>query len=161
MELDEIELLYKKYGPMVLRRCRFLLRDEDRAFDAMQDVFVKLITHHKKLINSYPSSLLYKIATNICLNIIKSDNKKNLLHNNEILSGIASEDDFEEKIAVADILDKIFGREQVSTRMIAVMYYVDGMTLDEVASESGLSVSGVRKRLRTLSNKLKVSDEFT
>ncbi len=30
------------------------------------------------------------------------------------------------------------------------MHYVDGMTLEEVAGEVGLSVSGVRKRLRTL-----------
>jgi RNA polymerase sigma-70 factor (ECF subfamily) len=33
---------------------------------------------------------------------------------------------------------------------MAVMHYVDGMTYEEVAREVGLSVSGVRKRLRTL-----------
>ena len=33
-----IEEYYTRYGPMVLRRCRQLLRDEDRALDAMQDV---------------------------------------------------------------------------------------------------------------------------
>ncbi|HQF56878.1 MAG TPA: hypothetical protein PK208_17320, partial [Fibrobacteria bacterium] len=34
----EIETLYRQFGPMVLRRCRQLLRDEDWAQDAMQDV---------------------------------------------------------------------------------------------------------------------------
>ena len=34
--------LYQKYGPMVLRRCRFMLHDEDLALDAMQDVFIKI-----------------------------------------------------------------------------------------------------------------------
>jgi RNA polymerase sigma-70 factor (ECF subfamily) len=33
---------------------------------------------------------------------------------------------------------------------MAVMHLVDGLTLDEVAVEVGLSVSGVRKRLRVL-----------
>ena len=33
---------------------------------------------------------------------------------------------------------------------MAVYHYVDGMTLEETAELSGLSVSGVRKRLRTL-----------
>ena len=33
---------------------------------------------------------------------------------------------------------------------MAVMHLLDGMTLEEVAAEFGLSVSGVRKRLRTL-----------
>ena len=33
---------------------------------------------------------------------------------------------------------------------MAVMHFVDGLTYEEVAAEVGLSVSGVRKRLRTL-----------
>jgi RNA polymerase sigma-70 factor (ECF subfamily) len=33
---------------------------------------------------------------------------------------------------------------------MAVLHLVDGLTLEEVAAEMGLSVSGVRKRLRTL-----------
>ena len=52
------------------------------------------------------------------------------------------------------VLDDIFGRERASTRTMAVMHYVDGMTLEEVAGHVGLSVSGVRKRLRTLKLKL-------
>jgi RNA polymerase sigma-70 factor (ECF subfamily) len=37
---------------------------------------------------------------------------------------------------------------------MAVMHYVDGMTLAEVARETGYSVSGVRKRLRALRSTL-------
>ena len=44
----------------------------------------------------------------------------------------------------------VFAREQASTREMAVLHLVDGLTLDEVAKEVGLSVSGVRKRLRVL-----------
>ena len=33
---------------------------------------------------------------------------------------------------------------------MAVLHYVDGLTLEQVASETGLSVSGVRKRLNRL-----------
>ena len=38
MALD-VESHYLRYGPMVLRRCRTLLRDPAKAEDAMQDVF--------------------------------------------------------------------------------------------------------------------------
>lgn len=48
------------------------------------------------------------------------------------------------------LLDHLFRQEQASTRTLAVLFLQDGMTLEEVASETGLSVSGVRKRLRTL-----------
>jgi RNA polymerase sigma-70 factor (ECF subfamily) len=48
------------------------------------------------------------------------------------------------------LLGRLFAREQASTLTIAVLHYIDHLTLEEVASEVGLSVSGVRKRLRTL-----------
>jgi RNA polymerase sigma-70 factor (ECF subfamily) len=54
-------------------------------------------------------------------------------------------------------LDRIFGGELASTRLIAVLLYVDRLTLDEVAAEVGMSVSGVRKRLRTLKQRLPIT----
>jgi RNA polymerase sigma-70 factor (ECF subfamily) len=38
---------------------------------------------------------------------------------------------------------------------MAVLHYVDGMTLEETAETVGLSVSGVRKRLRSLQARVK------
>ncbi len=40
------------------------------------------------------------------------------------------------------------------------MHFVDGMTLQEVADESGLSVSGVRNRLMKLRSKVKQTREI-
>ncbi len=51
-----VEFLYRKYGPMVLRRCRRLLRDEDLALDAMQDVFVRVLQRRGRLKATYPSA---------------------------------------------------------------------------------------------------------
>lgn len=159
MELIEIENLYRKYGPMVLRRCRFLLKDEDKASDAMQDVFVQLLSNLKNLTVEYPSSLLYRIATNICLNKIKSDKSHSVHSDDNLLSSIAKIDTFETKVIINDLLNIIFKREAVSTKEIAVMHYIDGMTLEAVAAESGLSVSGVRKRLRNLRKKAVLFNE--
>ena len=52
--------------------------------------------------------------------------------------------------AARSLLGRLFGRAPESSRTIAVLYLVDGMTLEEVAEAVGLSVSGVRKRLRSL-----------
>jgi len=38
---------------------------------------------------------------------------------------------------------------------MAVLHYVDGLTLEQVAEESGLSVSGVRKRLNKMRQDMK------
>ncbi len=42
---------------------------------------------------------------------------------------------------------------------MAVLHYVDGMTLEEVASHVGMSVSGVRKRLRLLKQRSRAWEE--
>jgi len=149
MSID-IEDYYRRYGPMVMRRCRRLLGDEDRALDAMQEVFVSLIRNSGKLTGAYPSSLLYRMATNVCLNMIREDKRKPVTHDTDSLAMIARFDEAEERTDAGDLLDRIFERGAASSREIAVMRYVDGMTLEEVAREAGLSVSGVRKRLRKL-----------
>jgi RNA polymerase sigma factor (sigma-70 family) len=155
----DVEQCYRKYGPMVLRRCRFLLRNEERALDAMQEVFVKVLQRQEQLEGTYPSSLLFRIATNVCLNALRKNSRNPELVHDEMLMRIASHEDIEKRTIAADFLDRIFQREQQSTREIAVMHYVDGMTLREVSDEVGLSVSGVRKRLRTLRQKVKAMEE--
>jgi RNA polymerase sigma-70 factor (ECF subfamily) len=160
MQIDVAEY-YKKYGPMVLRRCRSLLKDEDKAMDAMQDVFVKLLQNQKRLKGTYPSSLLYTMATNICLNIIRYEKNRPQAESDDILLRIACYDETENRIAAKDLLDRVFKHEKTATSDIAVLYYVDGMTLKEIADIVGLSVSGVRKRLRQLKAHVKGLEEIT
>jgi RNA polymerase sigma-70 factor (ECF subfamily) len=158
-EID-VEEFYLRYGPMVLRRCRQLLRNEERAKDAAQEVFAKLLINKKQLKNQYPSSLLFRISTNTCLNMIRDYRNRQLQDGEDILESIAAYDESEEKIVMQDILKKIFRKENPSTREIAVMLYVDGMTHKEVADEIGLSVSGVRKRIREFRSRAKTKREI-
>ncbi len=135
---------------MVLRRCRALLRDEELAVDAMHDVFVEVLRRRDKLSLDHPSSFLYRSATNTCLNKLRSKRRKPAHYDNDLLERIACAPVTEERANARQWLERIFEREKPSTRTMAVMHLLDGMTLEEVAREHGLSVSGVRKRLRTL-----------
>lgn len=143
---------------MVLRRCRRLLRDEDRALDAMQDVFVRVLQRRDHLKATYPSSLLYRIATNVCLNRIRDQRFD--LPGDEVLMHIAGMEDLESRLDARAMLDRLFARHRDSTRTIAVLHFVDGLTLAEVAREVGMSVSGVRKRLRGLRESLVKLEEL-
>ncbi len=155
----KINELYTRYGPMVLRRCRQLLRDEDKSLDAMQEVFTKLIIYEKHLKMKYPSSLLYRISTNVCLNILRYQNVHPTIHDEDILGKITFYDENEDRSVFRDLLERIFKGEKKSTREIAVLHFVDGMTLPEVAREVGLSQSGVRKRIRELRSRAKIKKE--
>ena len=146
----DVEALSRRYGPMVLRRCRRLLGDEDEALDACQDVFVRLLRHRERLDLRCPSSLLYRIATNVCLNRIRDRGRAPLVAGDDLLLAIAAASEPGAQIEARLVLDWLFGRHPESTRTMAVLHYVDGLTLEEVASQTGLSVSGVRQRLRKL-----------
>lgn len=144
------ETLYRRYGPMVLRRCRQLLRDEAAAADAMHDVFVEVCRAQARLDDHAPSSLLYRIATNTCLNRLRSRRRRPESPDDDLLLRIAAAHEPGEQLSARRVLDRLFGRAPESSRTIAVLHLLDGMTLEEVAEVVGLSVSGVRKRLRML-----------
>jgi RNA polymerase sigma-70 factor, ECF subfamily len=150
----DVEALSRQYGAMVLRRCRRLLRNEDDALDAWQDVFVRVTEHRDRLDDRYPSSLLYRIATNVCLNRIRDRGRQPATPDEERLASIAHAEAPGAGSEARLLLDWLFRRHPESSRTIAVLHYVDGLTYEEVARRTQLSVSGVRKRLRRLQQTL-------
>jgi RNA polymerase sigma-70 factor, ECF subfamily len=149
----DVALAYQRHGPMVLRRCRKVLRDEELAVEAMHDVFLALQDGRGRLEDRGLSSLLYRMATNRCLNLLRNQRRRPE-DPGDLVDRIAHAPDVEEQGLTRLILHRIFGAEPASTRLLAVLHLVDGLTLEEVAAEVGLSVSGVRLRLRTLRSSL-------
>jgi RNA polymerase sigma-70 factor (ECF subfamily) len=134
---------------MVFRRCIDILKNEDDARDMVQDVFVNLVQHKSRMHGQFLSSLLYTMATNTCLNRLKSGYRREAGVNNiEELAPAKTDAEFE-KVELKMILDNIFKEECSSTRDMCFMYWRDNMTLQEIAQAFGLSISGVRKRLNT------------
>lgn len=150
--------LYEMYAPMVYRRCFAMLKDDAMAKDIMQNVFLRIFERVNSLDLSKPSSLFWNTATRLCLNKIRDDSLRGIdVTTEDLLLQIASVD--ENEFFAKDFLAKIFSKEQESTRTMAVLHYVDGMSLEEVALAVGLSVSGVRKRLRALKSRIKCLEE--
>jgi RNA polymerase sigma-70 factor (ECF subfamily) len=152
----DIESMYRAHGPMVLRRCRRLLRDEGKAVDAMHDVFVELLRRRETLHDAAPAALLLTTATHVCLNRLRGERRRPEDSDDALVMAIASADgpDQESRTLARRVLGRVFGGSPPSTQLMAVLHYVDGLTLEEVAAEVGLSVSGVRKRLRGVQQRL-------
>jgi len=139
---------------MVIWRCKAILHNEEDAKDAAQEVFLKLLKVQDRLWDSYPSSLLYTMATNECLNRLKA--KKREMKYTEAFKPIAAQDSlfreadsarsYEHVIAKLDI-NMILDDESEKTRSILYMYYEDEMPLKDIAKSMGMSTAGVGKRL--------------
>ena len=146
VSMNDFDSLYRTFGPMVLRRCRFLLKDEEKALDAMQDVFVRIIERKSRL-QSVCASLFYVTATRVCLNKVRSGPAFETIA--EVVSD-ASSSEAEEKIDSGILLECIFSGRDEKDREIATLHYLDGFTLEETAEKMKMSVSGIRKRLSGL-----------
>jgi RNA polymerase sigma-70 factor (ECF subfamily) len=152
----DIEVYYEKYMPMVLRRCKQMLGSEEDALDAAQDVFVKLLRGRKTLRGQFPSSLLYTIATNTCLNRIRWKKRHAETSGDEAGETVFfTADPVGDSVEAKMLIDAIFRTESESTRTICFMYHADGMTLREIGDALGLSISGVRKRLTTFASRVR------
>ena len=154
VEMEDFSTLYEKFGPMVLRRCRYILKDEERALDAMQDVFIRILEKGTE-ITSVCSSLFYTVATRVCLNKIRSEKLRSGPQIDNLLTEIADNAtaNHEEVTNASMLLDQIFATSKPDTREMAILHYLDGYTLEETAKKMNMSVSGVRKRLRILREK--------
>lgn len=158
----DFETLYRTYGPMVMRRCVYLLKDEEKARDAFQDTFLRLLEKRTSL-SSVCSSLFFTIATRVCLNKIRSDKYRNGPQFDVVAATIEDNAAMmqEEITNISLLLDFIFQERDSKDKEIAIYHYVDGFTLEETAVKMKMSVSGIRKRLAALkeyAEKLDIGD---
>jgi RNA polymerase sigma factor (sigma-70 family) len=140
--------LYQRYGSQILARCVYLLRDRHEAEDAMQDVYAKALNHLSEFrAEASPLTWLLRIATHHCLNVIRGNQA--LWH--EEVQRIAQVRPVGEggvhHLEGRELVRTLLAGFDQETQMVAVHYYVDEMTLEEVANAIGRSVPTVRKRL--------------
>lgn len=148
----EIHELYARYGALVYRRCRTLLGNEQEAQELMQEAFLRLLVHAEVLRGeASPLTWLYRVSTNLCLNRMRDARARQRKLDQGVAEaapvpgqgqGVSSDPELRQLIL--HLLDKA----DEETRACVLYYYVDDLTLEEVAELVSLSVPTVRKRLQ-------------
>ncbi|MBS1153146.1 MAG: polymerase sigma-70 factor [Myxococcaceae bacterium] len=141
--------LYLKFGGSVHGRCQYLLKDAAKAEDAMQDVFARALLHEREFRGeSSPLTWLLKITTHHCLNLLRGDGAKwrgqyarDEQHRGEGHGG-------PQLLEKRDLVRRALESFDLETQSAVVHYWVDEMTLEEIAVLLGRSVPTIRKRLR-------------
>jgi len=137
------EALYDLYGPLVLRRARAMLGDEQAARDAAQEVFVRVLRCFGEFRSeASPVTWLYRTTTNHCLNLLRERSRRG--ETVELLEARVVEDlSLDERLTLATVLARV----PEHLRDIAVYYYLDQMSHDEIAALLGVSRRTVGNRL--------------
>jgi RNA polymerase sigma-70 factor, ECF subfamily len=138
--------LYERYSALVFRHCRFILHSDDEAWDATQEVFLKLIaglSGIKKHTSMY--SWLLSVSTNHCISMLrrkKSEEFDENIHSTE--STHASQD---RRLILKDILNRLMRPWNKKIREVVIYTYFDEYSQKEISQLTGLGESTIRKYL--------------
>lgn len=142
----DFDHLYRQHGHVVLRRARDILRDDAEAQEILQEVFVSLIDRPEQFSGrSTINTFLYQMTTNLCLNKIRNRLKRDgLLAMN--ITDRSTTDTSEERIAASELLASL--PDRLAT--VAIYYYIDEMSQDEIGEILGCSRRMVGKLVSKL-----------
>ncbi|MBN1575341.1 MAG: RNA polymerase sigma factor [Chitinispirillaceae bacterium] len=144
---NEVRDLYERYASMVFRRCRMFLKSEDDAWDATQEVFMKLVrsldTITKK--DSIYSWLL-STSTNYCISLLRKKRHESF---DETRHGIAEQNGLpqERRMLLNEIFRHFLAPWDEKTRQVVIYTYIDGYRQDEIAQLTGMGESTIRRYL--------------
>jgi RNA polymerase sigma-70 factor (ECF subfamily) len=138
--------LYEKHAAAVYGRCRWLLRDADEARDAMQDVFVKVLQSMGEFRGAAgPTTWMQRIATHHCLNVLRS---KKAAWREQFRQLQEERQEQTEPPDRRELVRRVLSAAPDEAQEVAVLYFVDELTQQEIAVEMGRSLPTVRKRLK-------------
>jgi RNA polymerase sigma-70 factor (ECF subfamily) len=124
--------LYGRYSGAVLRRATAMLSDRDAGMDIMQEVFLRALGSRAEFMAARtPLAWLYRVTTNLCLNRLRdARRRRDLLQQvtpcEESSTGPVGEQ--------ALTLEMLMVKVPPALQEIAVYYYVDHMSQEEISA---------------------------
>ncbi len=141
-----LEELYRRHAAAVYARCRYLLREDDAARDAAQDVFVRALRALPDLrAAASPTAFLLRAATNHCLNVLRASRAA---WREEVARVALARTERGIEPDARELVRALLGAAPPEAQEVAVLYFVDELTQAEIAQATGRSVPTVRARLR-------------
>lgn len=148
---DEVQRLYAQFAPVVFRRARVLLTREADAWDVVQEVFERMLTHGAGFRGeARPMTWVYRVTTNLALNHLRSRKLREPL-----LTVVPGEPSTSvDHLEARQLLSRWVGHLDEREVEVATLLFIDGLTQQEVADVLGLSRKTIVREVEELRQKL-------
>jgi RNA polymerase sigma-70 factor (ECF subfamily) len=148
LKTEEVEDLYARYGFLLLRRCRMILKDSAQADDALQEAFVKIMRSGAAVRQTdRPLGWLYRVADRCCFDVLRKRRRSVEASSDEDIGATAHPG---VAIEVRDAVLQLLGSMDDQEMQIALLLFVDGMSQGEIAEDIGLSRVTVNKKVAAI-----------
>lgn len=143
---EELTELYRRYGYVLRRRCKMLLRSDAAADDAVQDAFVKFLGAKEAFtLAENPVAWMYRVVDRCCFDQLRRAKVRQTESLDDHENDASPHPDID--VEARELLLKILHELSDVEYEIAVMTYVDGMNQVDIAAALGLSRPTIWKRL--------------
>jgi RNA polymerase sigma-70 factor (ECF subfamily) len=142
----ELRDLYERYSSLIYGRCRYILRSDDDAWDATQDVFIKLMRSLPGIKDrSAIYSWLLSTSTNLCFSMLRR--KRGEPFEEDFHSGEGRQLHDEKRAALKEIIATLFRLWDKKVREVVMYSYIYDYSQKEISQLTGLGESTIRKYL--------------
>lgn len=158
-EISALETIYRTYAQRVYRLCLRMAGDEGAAEDLLQEVFIRAYEQIGKYSGRASfSTWLYRVATNHCLNVLKSQRQlpsleglsDNTLPSDPSPSPLARSIDEEEHCLALRLLEQLGPDE----RAILVLREIEGLSYRQISYVLDIPAGTVMSRLHRARRRL-------
>ena len=151
-------VLLQRYTLLLLGVCMKYLKNEEGAKDAVQQIFLKVITELQKYKVDYFKSWLYMVARNYCLMQLRDKTAKNTKEINESLPLAAEELNTTTHIEHDTLLSYI--EESVNEltpeqKTCITLFYLKKKSYAEIADRTGFTLMQVKSYIQNAKRNLK------
>ncbi len=151
-------MLYRKYSGKVYGKCISILKHEDEARDAVQDIFVKIMLNLGNFgEKSQFSTWIYSITYNFCIDVIRKKKKDKTLFSEDIerAPDVAADEVPDQYLLEMDMkyLKQVLEELPTGDKMILLMKYQDDMSIKEIADILDKTESAIKMKIKRAKHK--------
>lgn len=152
--------LLHRYTLLLFGVCMKYLKNEEEARDAVQQIFLKVITELQRYKVEYFKSWLYMVAKNHCLMKIRSVQGKRELELKDEITGFAEDGDhvhqLKEKDLTLSLMNESLEELNKEQKDCVTLFYLEKRSYQEIAESTGYSLMQVKSHIQNGKRNLKI-----
>jgi RNA polymerase sigma-70 factor, ECF subfamily len=154
---ESLAKLYTQYGALVHRRCRTLMGNEADANDALQETFMR-VQRYPPIDVAALLPWLYGVASRVCFDQLAQRRRSQpmaarVLGRLKELMGAVTRSTAEDTLCLGGELARL----DQTTKEMALLHWLDGLTHEEVADRTGYSRKTVGVKLKAAETMLRAA----
>ncbi len=150
-------ILYDRYITKIYSKSISLLKDEVKAQDAAQEIFIKIFNNLSKFNKkSKFSTWVYSITYNFCIDVIRKQKKKNKLFSSEEAEGKEVLEEIDDKVLLEMELERlklVLEELRVDDKAVLIMKYKEGLSIKEISQIFDKTESAIKMKIKRAKHK--------